>query len=242
MIEKNTGQNPANSQPEHTDSSFAGYRAAGSHEVRGSIPLCSTTKTAGQTQVWPAFFVSFCRPASPDRHFTDISKAFHAGIRPKSALWYRLSGSSSPHSPVKLQKVSLERKHRYRHSDSNGGGCSRHGDTVYLLVISLQSIPASTCSHARLMASSLFVPVLGTGVPLSGANAHKGGNNGYPSVSQTAARDRRAGMVDVPILGSPVPISIPFPHKRGTGCYLRVVSRRSRLLHTGVSGRFDADW
>ena len=48
MIEKNTGQNPANSQPEHTDSSFAGYRAAGSHEVRGSIPLCSTTNIAGQ--------------------------------------------------------------------------------------------------------------------------------------------------------------------------------------------------
>ena len=135
----------------------------------------------------------FCRSLSVSiawPTFTDISKTFHARIQPKSALCCRCSGSSSPHSPVKLQKVSLERKRRYRHSDSNGGGCSRHGDTVYLLGISLQSIPASTCSHARLMASSLFVPVLGTGVPLSGTNAHKGGNNGYPSVSQTAARDR----------------------------------------------------
>ena len=32
-----------------------GERMAGSHEVRGSIPLCSTTKTAGQTLVWPVF-------------------------------------------------------------------------------------------------------------------------------------------------------------------------------------------
>ena len=36
-----------------------GERMAGSHEVRGSIPLCSTIKTAGQTLVWPALLYDF---------------------------------------------------------------------------------------------------------------------------------------------------------------------------------------
>ena len=85
---------------------------AGSHEVRGSIPLCSTTKTAGQTQVWPAFLSVFVG----QHRLTDILPTFRILFTREFGL-NRCFGIASAGAALHIRLLSFR---RFRSGESIG--------------------------------------------------------------------------------------------------------------------------